>query len=440
MSRRGRAAHGGGAAREPWLHIAFAVALAFAAGCRSTPSPCTIECGRRTGCFRDRLYDLRTPANACTSIQGCERIGPGVPCEFGCYDGDERCSEPRSFLEGDACRAIVGCPLPREIRGPHGLYRPELTCIDEVCVALPHEWCNAVDDTGEGEIDEGCVLAHREQLVDVSLPVELVERSSGVAIRAIGPSGEELVVLDDALRETSRWALPAGARSLVARAEGFVLVEAVEGEGVWLSERDAEGRETWRVALEPSLEEAQLLASERTLVVAGTDRVLFFDRVADRAWSRPHDGARLLGLVGETVVSCADDTYAWLDPSGVEVEIAGPCGALAATTASGVWLTEGTAFVRLELDRAVSFPATTLESGWWLALVARSEHADLWTFDMRGTLRVTRMDETGLESITIDERPSFEPDTVLDVATLGASSVALVAAERGTVLSIVGPR
>jgi hypothetical protein len=29
---------------------------------------------------------------------------------------------------------------------------------------------------------------------------------------------------------------------------------------------------------------------------------------------------------------------------------------------------------------------------------------------------------------------------VLDVATLGASSVALVAAERGTVLSIVGPR
>ncbi len=122
------------------------------------------------------------------------------------------------------------------------------------------------------------------------------------------------------------------------------------------------------------------------------------------------------------------------------METAGPCASLHAPTPSGVWLTEGNAFVRLERDRAISFLGTTLKSGWWLALVARSEHADLWTFDMRGTLRVTRMDETGLESITIDERASFEPDTVLDVATLGASSVALVAAERGTVLSIVGPR
>lgn len=391
---------------------------------------CYVECNRPPVCVGGVVYprySFERMEVGCSSIPqetSCppvQRGSSGMPCEHGCVPGAQVCNQIGSFQPGDWCEPTLGCHAAQPLNGPHGLYTPTLTCEEGVCVETPREWCNGVDDTLDGVVDEGCALRlDAIALTDAVAPRALVERPAGLAWIDDTPDGAVLHVLDETLVERASFALPDGTAQVIAVRDDFAILSVIEGVAT-LSVRSASDVVIGSMALPAELAGARLVSGDDPFVLVDDARVVTLSLetgVTRDVEIGPH---RLVGALEGHVLACTGDGTTWIADDLTTLVRDDACAPLMATGDQVAWGVTGT-FRRYSREDVVSFASSSLLSGRWYAVTATDHAAVLWATGEDGALRVTRMDDEGVEQVFTRAASDV---SVLDAVTIGEASAAL---------------
>ena len=352
--------------------------------------------------------------------------------------------EPWPARAGDGCAPNGRCPPAAEVDGPHGPYTPELTCVEGLCAALPREWCNDRDDTGEGEVDEGCALEVTEVPLDsIRVPIRLLERGEvlGLLDGIDETRGRTLHVLDADLTETSAFPIPDHIEQLVAARDGFVGLgrRITEPAALEVVRWGLDGTVIRTLSLGPALDGSLLAHGDDPIrLVTREGEVHAFDATSGEALGVATVGEReLVGAVGPSVVLCDASLTLWVSPLLEVREVPGGCTLLASPGGElSFWGFSSDILRDTEDGGRQTFAAPSTAAPFQLLLTATEEHADLWMRSSATYLRVTRVGIDGSEAVRVIESSG---ETVLDAAAVADLSVALVTGAAGTRLLVVGP-
>ncbi len=296
-----------------------------------------VPCGTWAGCPRGEVV------HTCRDGCGWSSVRPATPANL-CRDGGPR-------RAGDLCTSDAECSPAEPVTGPDGVYTPSLACGAEGrCVEIPTERCDARDDDGDGEVDEGCAL------VIASIPSELEGNVMGASVsRSV--DGEELgvlfgidaflAVLDEELTLVGRTpTLSPSGSFVVGGSEGFVVQTDALRDGEPATDLHVIGRDA-RVLRAIALGEqrptflARYVDGRIDLIGPATaltrrdasDGSILGEVALDRiAWSAVH-------RVGDVLALCDrfDDRVTWIEPDLTIEQVDGRCGEVQSREGPRFW-------------------------------------------------------------------------------------------------------